>query len=76
MELETGNDRLNMEMVARQSALRAPGGQRSSPGNGLHFDSLVLRLPCLFNGYCAGSWNNDDSDLTSISITGGPHAIN
>ena len=37
MELETGNDRQNKEMV----------------------------VPYLINGYCAGSWNNDDSDLTS-----------
>ena len=29
----------------------------------------VLRLPYLFNGYCAGSWNSDSV------ITGGFHAI-
>ena len=68
MELETGNDRQYMEMVVRQSIVLHGAWQRELTWRiCLHFDSLVLRLPYLFFGYCAcaGSWNNDDSDLTS-----------
>ena len=66
MELETGNDRHYMEMVVRQSIVLPGAWQRELTWKlCLHFDSLVLRLPYLFNGYCAGSWNNDDSDLAS-----------
>ena len=67
MELETGNDRYYMEMVVRQSIALHGAWQREFTWKlCLHFDSLVLRLPYLFfSGYCAGSWNNDDSDLTS-----------
>ena len=59
MELETGNDRQNKEMVVSQSMVLPELSWK------LHFDSLILRLSYLFNGYCAGIWNNDDSDLTS-----------
>ena len=66
MEMETGNDRHYMEMVVRQSIVLYGAWQRELTWKlCLHFDNLVLRLPYLFFGYCAGSWNNDDSDLTS-----------
>ena len=61
MEIETGNDHQNTEMIVSQSIVLPELSWKLC----LHFDSLVLRLPYLFNGYCAGSWNNDDSDLTS-----------
>ena len=76
MEMETGNDRRYMKMVVRQSIVLHGAWRRELTWKlCLHFDSLVLRLPYLFFGYYAGSWNNDNSDLTSV-ITGGPPAIN
>ena len=70
MELETGNWKWKLEMIVKtwkwssdnlQSELQSELTWKLC----LLFDSLVLKLPYLFNGYCAGSWNNDDSDLTS-----------
>ena len=62
MEVETGNDRQNKKMVVSQSIVLPELSWK------LRLHSIWIAMswfPYLFNGYCAGSWNNDDSNLTS-----------